>query len=206
MKRYVGFSLIIFLTKNWTLNGFWLYLWEKRQCWKAQKTFLSRTMWPYFAKFNHFGIFLKSSAIFWGFIYLVFSKVLNPIMAKISIRQILMVLNGQILKNDVAIWSHWSRFISSFLKVVLSKCQCICHSLIVIRIEARIPEAFFETIYTLWLVMGQPRYLTKLISGYLLRNFFNSVERVQQLNKKDRVKLHWSHLGSNPSDIKKCFS
>ena len=168
--------------------------------------FKTRAMWPNLAKFHHFGIFLKSSAIFWGFIYLVFSKVLNPIMAKISIRQILMVLNGQILKNNVAIWSHWSRFISSFLKVVLSKCQCICHSLIVIRIEARIPEAFFETIYTLWLVMGQPRYLTKLISGYLLRNFFNSVERVQQLNKKDRVKLHWSHLGSNPSDIKKCFS
>ena len=110
--------------------------------------FKTRAMWPNLAKFHHFGIFLKSSAIFWGFIYLVFSKVLNPIMAKISIRQILMVLNGQILKNDVAIWSHWSRFISSFLKVVLLKCQCICHSLIVIRIEARIPEAFFEIIYT----------------------------------------------------------
>ena len=43
----------------------------------------------------------------YGLIYLLFVKALNPTVAKKAIRQILIAANGEILKNNLAIWSHW---------------------------------------------------------------------------------------------------
>ena len=39
--------------------------------------------------------------------YLVFGSILNLFGLKIAIGQSFIILNGQILKNDLPIWSHW---------------------------------------------------------------------------------------------------
>ena len=54
------------------------------------------------AKFKSFWEFSE------GLIYLSFVKSLDPIMARTAIRQIFIVVNGQILKNIIAVWSHCS--------------------------------------------------------------------------------------------------
>ena len=63
-------------------------------------------MRPDLAKFIHFG---KNLEIFGSIlkVYLLFGKVVNPLWDNMySLGQIFIVVNGQILKNNLAIWSH----------------------------------------------------------------------------------------------------
>ena len=66
-------------------------------------------MWPDLAKFRQFG---KNLQVFGNFltIYLLFGKMLS-LLCQICdiIGLIFIVANGQILKNNLTIWSRWSR-------------------------------------------------------------------------------------------------
>ena len=69
----------------------------------------SRPVWPDLAKFRHFGQILK---VFGNFLrgYWVFCQLVNPCWQMFcGIWQIVIVKNGQILKNILHIWSHWTR-------------------------------------------------------------------------------------------------
>ena len=68
-------------------------------------------MWPDLAKFRQFGNTLQ---IFGNFltVHFLFGKMLS-LLWQISdtIRLVFFSANGQILKNNLAIWSHWSTLI-----------------------------------------------------------------------------------------------
>ena len=68
---------------------------------------MSQSVWPDLAKFRHFGTILKVL----GKIlrdYFVFDKILILLCQKcFTIGQLFVVGDGQILSNNLAIWSHW---------------------------------------------------------------------------------------------------
>ena len=69
--------------------------------------YLQCTVWPYLTKFRHIvqklQVFGKSLTI-----YFLFGKMLSPIWQNCDlIELIFIVANGQLLKNDLTIWSHW---------------------------------------------------------------------------------------------------
>ena len=69
---------------------------------------IDRVVWPDLAKFRHFG---KTLEVFGKFftIYFLFGKMLCQLrQIYYIIGQILIVANGQLLKNSVTIWSHWN--------------------------------------------------------------------------------------------------
>ena len=64
-------------------------------------------MWPYLAIFRHFGTILLLLGNVLR-IYFVFGKPLNLLWQFLNvIRLICIDVNGQMLKNNLAIWSHW---------------------------------------------------------------------------------------------------
>ena len=65
-------------------------------------------VWPFWRNSTTLAKFKIVFGNFSGLIYLVFGKVCNTVMAKTAIGQFFIVLNGQILKNNIAIWSHWT--------------------------------------------------------------------------------------------------
>ena len=66
------------------------------------------TVWPDLAKFWHFGKNIQQSLAIFQKLYLVFGSILNLLGQKIAIRQsFTTAVNGQILKNNIFIWSHW---------------------------------------------------------------------------------------------------
>ena len=67
---------------------------------------LPRTVWPDWAKFRRFGKLLFGN-IFEA--WLVFGNILYWQFFKIGTGQMITVVNSQILKNEIAIWSHWPR-------------------------------------------------------------------------------------------------
>ena len=70
---------------------------------------VSQSVWSDLAKFRHFGINLKVLGKFLKD-YVVFGKILTLLWQKcLTIVQVLIVADGQILKNNLAIWSRWSQ-------------------------------------------------------------------------------------------------
>ena len=66
-------------------------------------------VWPDLPKCCHF---FKNLHIFGNIftVYFIFVKVLNPLWHNFyAFGQFFIVVNGQILKNNLAIWSHWDR-------------------------------------------------------------------------------------------------
>ena len=75
-------------------------------CQSGRITGLPLSVWPDLAKFRHFG---KSFLVFDKFltVYFLFGKMLSLLW---QIWAIFIVANGQILKNNLTIWSHWPLF------------------------------------------------------------------------------------------------
>ena len=65
----------------------------------------SLSVCPDVAKFRHFGNDFKSLGNFW-IAYLVFGKLLYQLWHFFATGQIVDVVNGQRLNNNIAIWSH----------------------------------------------------------------------------------------------------
>ena len=63
---------------------------------------------PDLVKFRHFGWNFWKSLVIFRKLYLVFGNILNLLQQKIAIRQNVIVVIGQILNNNLAIWSHWT--------------------------------------------------------------------------------------------------
>ena len=64
-------------------------------------------MWPDLAKFRHFGKIFKVLGNF-SRIHLLFGKILNLLWQILcAIGQVFIEVNGQMLNNNPAIWSHW---------------------------------------------------------------------------------------------------
>ena len=64
-------------------------------------------MWPDLAKYRHFTTTLKNFGHFER-VQLVIAKVLSLLwLILYAIGQLLIVENGKMLKNNLAIWSHW---------------------------------------------------------------------------------------------------
>ena len=84
----------------------------------ASAKLIRRAMWPEVVKFGLFGKIFKVWCNFWC-VYLLFSKILN-LLCQIfdTFGQTIIDVNGQMLKNDLAIWSHWRRegHVSLYLK------------------------------------------------------------------------------------------
>ena len=84
----------------------------------ASAKWISRAMWPEVVKFGLFGKIFKVWCNFWC-VYLLFSKILN-LLCQIfyTFGQTFIDVNGQMLKNNLAIWSHWRRegHVSLYLK------------------------------------------------------------------------------------------
>ena len=68
----------------------------------------SSSVWPDLAKLHHFGKIFKVLGNFGGFIYCL-AKILELLWQVLyAIGQMFFHLKGQMLKNNQAIWSHWS--------------------------------------------------------------------------------------------------
>ena len=63
-------------------------------------------IWRKLSTWQHF----KSLAFLWGFIYNIGQNVEPTLVKYFYFWSYLMVLNGQRLKNNLAIWSHWFQF------------------------------------------------------------------------------------------------
>ena len=66
-----------------------------------------QAVWPDWGKFHHFGkIFQVLGNILW--VYLLFGKISDLFWQILyAIGQVFIDVNGQMLKNNLAIWSHW---------------------------------------------------------------------------------------------------
>ena len=64
-------------------------------------------MWPDMTKFRHFSLFLCT--IFSDGLYWQWAKCWCYIVSFYDIGQIFKVVNGRILNNNLAIWSHWTQ-------------------------------------------------------------------------------------------------
>ena len=66
-----------------------------------------QAVWPDWVKFHHFGkIFKVLGNILW--VYLLFGKISDLFWQILyAIGQVFIDVNGQMLKNNLAIWSHW---------------------------------------------------------------------------------------------------
>ena len=65
-------------------------------------------VWPDLAKFRHFGKTLQVFGNFWQFISHLHKMLCQLRQIYDIIGQIFIVANGQILKNNITIWPHWS--------------------------------------------------------------------------------------------------
>ena len=80
-------------------------------------------MWPDLAKFRHFG---NSVQVFGNFltVYFLFGKMLSLLWQTCDIIGLICIVgNGQILKNNLTIWSHWR--LPIFLPIYLSLVPCL---------------------------------------------------------------------------------
>ena len=76
------------------------------------KSFECRAVWPDLAKFRHLG---KSFQVFGKFLTVFFGKTLSILWQFCDIIGLIFIdANGQLLKNNITIWSHLSRVLSSF--------------------------------------------------------------------------------------------
>ena len=72
-------------------------------------------MWPDLAKFRHFGKTLKVVSKFLT-VYFLSGKMLSLLWQICdNIGLIFIVVNGQILKNNLTIWSHWTPVVNQCL-------------------------------------------------------------------------------------------
>ena len=86
-----------------TFRGHWRNTMES-QLWKQSEF---KPVWPDLAKFRHFGKILQSFGKLLGH-YFLFGKIVNLHWEICYITGlIIIVVNGQILKHDLTIWSHW---------------------------------------------------------------------------------------------------
>ena len=75
-------------------------------------------MWPDLAKFRHFGKILQ---VFGKFlmVYFLFGKIYNLLFQICCTTELIFIVaNGQILKHNVTIWSHWH--------LLIPICVCVC--------------------------------------------------------------------------------
>ena len=63
------------------------------------------SVWPDFAKFRRFGKIFKVLGNFLR-VYLLFGKILDRLVNFYAFGQVSIDVNGQMLKNKLAIWSH----------------------------------------------------------------------------------------------------
>ena len=80
-------------------------------------------MWPDLAKFRHFG---KSLLVFGKFltVYFLFDKMLSILWQICDMIGLIFIdVNGQILKNNLTIWSHWLGVSPFLAKPVLQRCH-----------------------------------------------------------------------------------
>ena len=76
-------------------------------------------VWPDLAKFRHFGKTLQVFVKFWT-VYFLFGKMFTLLwQIWYFIALIFIVVNGQILKNNLTIWSHWAA--AGFVKFLKHK-------------------------------------------------------------------------------------
>ena len=82
------------------------FSWAYSRCRRRQRIRSRRPVWPGLAKFRHF---VKNLwAIFW-IAYLAFGTLLSQLWHFYATRKIVIVVNGQRLNSNNAIWSHCRR-------------------------------------------------------------------------------------------------
>ena len=64
-------------------------------------------MWPDLEKFRHLGKILKRVWPFLEWLFSIWQNWEHTLAIFYALGQIFVVLNGQMLKNNLAIWSHW---------------------------------------------------------------------------------------------------